>query len=298
MSGPFALAIGSSAIFDMKLIQVCTFAAFFCLTNPVAGPLLAQDPLPGGKNATARQLQREYRAMMLRGVQLFSRDWDKACGSHNVREMSELYLKTANVLTAAGPEILGRDSISALYKAGFSLIRGCRMTYGDVVASGDLASINGRIQYDLALPTGGSISHSVPFQMSLRLQYKDEWRIESQTGGDLPPVISVIAGAKNSMQPGTSDSIQVRVTDALGHPITNTMVVFSMEAGDGIIAPVSATTDYRGLAAALLKAGAKVGDVKVRVSTSLNNVATFHTIKIGPLQAAPSTPATVSKASR
>ena len=248
------------------------------LLTSLSSTVLAQhDVVPGGKHATAKEIQNEYSQMVLRGVQIFQHDWEKACNSGNVRDIADLYLKNAEILTTMGPTVKGRDSINAWYKAGLSRMRGCRLTYGPIIASGELASINGHMRYDIQLPTGGSVGQTVLFQMTLRQQYIDEWRIASQTGGDLPPIVSALAFA-DSANPTAPDSVGVRITDGLGHPLSNVSVVLSVEQRGGGTQTLSCVTDAKGRAVADMPKSANE-ITSVRVSTSLNREVTFLPVK-------------------
>lgn len=256
-------------------------SAFFCC---VVTPAFAQqDVVPGGKNATGSQIRNEYNTMVKRGLQIFNLNWEKACNKGKSRDMADLYLKGASILTFNGNRIRGRDSISMLYKRALPRMSACRMTYDHIVASGDLAAINGRIRYEVKLPTGGTIAQTESFQMTLRLMYIDEWLVESQTGGDFPPVVTVVAEPRDSSLVGSRDSITVRLTDQMGNPLQNVLVSFGIESGDGRLAPVTGLTDQQGKICTVFVAGAGIGPgpgtqagaTTIRVTSSASKEAYF-----------------------
>ncbi len=247
--------------------------AFLC---SVVTPVTAQrDVVPGGKNATGQQIRNEYNTMVSRGLQIFNLNWEKACNKGKSKDIADLYLKGASILTFNGNRIRGRDSISMLYKRALPRMSACRMTYDHIVSSGDLAAINGRIRYEVKLPTGGTIAQTESFQMTLRLMYIDEWSIESQTGGDFPPVVSVEVGPRDTALAESRDSITVRLTDQMGNPLQNVLVSFGIESGDGRLSPVAGLTDQHGRVCTVFSAGAVAGATTVRVTSSASKEAYF-----------------------
>ena len=225
------------------------------MSRPAPSPA---QTLPGSTDL-GKQLS-GYNMVISQGVNQLAYRWEEACKGRDGAAVAELYGKDAPILTGAGEVVRGREAVRQLFARSLPRLSDMRLLLYDITASGQLAYVTGNLSYTVSMPSGsGGYQVRVPFSMAMRQGWDNEWRIEAQTGGRLPPFIEKAADFGPQGAPGTGDTIGVRLVDASGRGLAGELVWFEVLAGGGSVTPSLAHTDSTGRAVVYAALGAQPG---------------------------------------
>ncbi|HYA49683.1 MAG TPA: DUF4440 domain-containing protein, partial [Streptosporangiaceae bacterium] len=235
-------------------------AALVAVVLPAGGKTrLARAQVVPGHRFTDDRLQ--YQVMLSDGVTRLVEKWEAACNQQDPAAVAALYLRDAFIVSGTGSIVTGPPAIRTLFGRNLSRLRGLHLRLYEPVGSGALAYVTGYLTYEVNHPSGvgASYSASVPYSLALFQQGDGSWKIRAQTGGDFPASFVTDDGLREGMAPGESDSIRVRLTDAMGRPLRHSQVSFEVVYGGGGVSPRIAFTDTTGIAAALVTVGSQAG---------------------------------------
>jgi ketosteroid isomerase-like protein len=201
----------------------------------------------------------QYQMVVNAGVTKLMEDWENACGTRNAAALASLYLKDAMIVSGTGSIVTGPAALQEYFARNLPRLGGLRLGLHEMVASGDLAYLTGYLTYDVSYPSGGSYPARVPYSMALMQQRDGSWRIRAQTGGDFPAVLVATDTLVDHMLAGTSDSVRVRLTDAMGKPYRHEPVTFEVVYGAGSVLPGVVMTDTSGYAGAEVTTAPRAG---------------------------------------
>ena len=221
--------------------------------------------LPGAKAADAMG---DFSARVRAAIDTTLRKWEQEVAARDAAGVARLYLPTAGVYPSFGAPIQGRQALSDAYAHVLPRISQPHFVAERVTVSGELAAVAAELTYQVAFASGGSYERRERVQLAMRHIWNEGWLIELQSGGDLAPSVAWVRAPHPTRRPGETDTVTVRVTDALGGGIPDVLVAFG---GDdaGAFAPAGVRTDARGEATAYLTAAAEPSVGEVRVTTAI-----------------------------
>ena len=222
--------------------------------------------LPG---ARASDPMGDFTSRVRAGVDTTLRKWEQAVAAGDAAGMARLYLPTGALFPTYGAPIQGRQALSDAFGRVLPRMSGAHLVAERVTVSGELAAVAAELTYQVAFAGGGATyERRERVQLAMRLRWNEGWLIEMQTGGDLAPSIAWARAPRSVLHPGETDTVSVRVTDALGGGIPNVLVAFGGD-GAGVFTPAGARTDARGEVTAYRTAGATESVGEVRVTTAI-----------------------------
>lgn len=185
------------------------------------------------------------------------RTWAGALNAGDAARAARIAAIDVHVQWGGGRTLRGRAALAAEYAKLKGRIQGVEVERVDVVQSGELAFVSGRLKYEVVATGGGTYQRETLVGLAFH-EARDGWRLVSQVGGDFPPVVAV-ARPLAVRRPGTSDSVEIRVTDAGGEPLRGVRVHFAVLAGGGAVSQPAALTDDRGMARVAFSTGGEPG---------------------------------------
>ena len=222
--------------------------------------------LPGSQPSDAPGT---YARLVRVGVDSALMRWMQAAESHDAAAIARLYAADAAIYPAFGNAIHGRRAIGDAFLQTLPRVSHARFAIDKVDASGDLASVVAELTYDVTLESGGSYERRDRVQLAMMPVWNVGWTIASQSGSDFAPRIAWATPPRKRLAIGQSDTLTVRVTDALGGGIPDVLVAFAPDAAGGNVWPAGVRTNARGEAIAYRTAGAHEGVGEIRVTTAI-----------------------------
>jgi uncharacterized protein (TIGR02246 family) len=220
-------------------------------------PAAAQAEVPGAVRRENEALN--YHATVNDAVKKAVTRWETACKNRDAAALAALYVKEGRIVTGTGSVLIGTDAIQDYFSRNLPRLSGLKLGYYEVNASGDLAYLAGYLTYDVSYPSGGTYPVSVAYSMALAQQRDGSWKIRVQSGGDFPAWFVTDRDLRAHMAPGEKDTVRVRLTDAGGKPMRNSLVSFEVDYGNGTISPNMAFTDGEGMATAVITTSPQAG---------------------------------------
>lgn len=225
-------------------------------------PLSAQ-VVPG----TPRDVRADYLVQVSGQIGDVIRTWAGAIGAGDAARAARILDGDVHLQTGTGRTLRGRKALEALYARVKGRVQAIEVLSLDVVQSGGLAFVSGRLRYDAIAPSGASYQRESLVGMAFR-ESRDGWKLVSQVGGDFVPQVAAMR-APSVRVAGAGDTLQVRVLDAGGVPMEGVSVRFDVLSGAGEVAQPLALTDSSGIARLWWVAGASAGRNVVRASASV-----------------------------
>jgi len=226
-------------------------------TGAGASLAVGQAEVPGAVRRENEALK--YHATVNDAVKKAVTKWETACRNRDAAALAALYVKDGRIVTGSGNVVIGTDAIQDYFSRNLPRLSGLKLGYYEVNASGDLAYLAGYLTYDVGYPSGGTYPVSVAYSMALAQQRDGSWMIRVQSGGDFPAWFVTDRSLRPHMAPGDQDTVRVRLTDAGGKPMRNSLVSFEVDYGSGTISPSMAFTDGEGIATAVMTTSPQAG---------------------------------------
>lgn len=217
-----------------------------------AAPLAAQVVPSVGRDTRALYLA-EASARIGESLRL----WAGALNAGDHVRAARIADADVHVQLANGRTLRGRPALAAEYAKLKGRIQRVEVERVDVVQSGELAFVSGRLKYEVLAAAGGSFARETLVGMAFH-EGRDGWRLMSQVGGDFAPLLTAVRPLA-VRSPGATDTVAVRLTDAGGVPLRGARVHFTVLAGGGDVAQPLALTDDGGVARVAFSAGAQPG---------------------------------------
>src|SRR5438067_4718489 len=153
------------------------------------------------------------------------RKWEQGVATGDAAAIARLYVPTGALFPTYGAPIQGRQALSDAFARVVPRMSAAHLVAERVTVSGELAAVAAELTYQVAFAGGGATyERRERVQLAMRFRWNEGWLIEMQTGGDLAPSIAWMRPPRNVLHPGETDTVTVRVTDALGGGIPNVLV--------------------------------------------------------------------------
>ena len=242
-----------------------SLVATLCLAAALAGRSADAQILPGAKENEGIG---EFTSRVRQAIDSTLRKWEQAVAARDAGAAARLYLPAGGMYPSYGAPILGRQALTDAFAHALPRMSDAHFVAERVTVSGELAAVAGELTYQVPFPGGGSYERQERVQLAMRMRWNEGWLIEMQSGGDLAPTIAWVRPPRAMLRPGETDTVTVRVTDALGGGIPDVLVAFGGE-DVGAFSPAGVRTDARGEATAYRTAGAEPSVGELRVTTAI-----------------------------